>query len=77
MPFYDYFCPANNRTVEVYHGIRERLSTWGDVCARASISPSGTPPETPVQRLICGVQPTVFRLKGLDKDAPSTKLDLS
>ncbi|MBA4031004.1 MAG: regulator [Planctomyces sp.] len=51
---YDYFCPANNQTVATSHGIKERLNTWGELCAKAGIETGETPPETPVERLISG-----------------------
>jgi len=75
MPFYDYYCEKNGRTVEVFHGITKRLKTWGEVCAAAGAEPGQTPKKTPVIRLISG-EPTVWRLKGLDKDAPSKKLEI-
>jgi len=52
MSFYDYYCPANKRTVEVRHGIKEKLKTWGDVCKKAGIEPGNTPAQSPVERLI-------------------------
>lgn len=52
MPTYDYYCAANDRTIEVSHSISERLTTWGAVCERAAISPDGTAAEAPVTRLI-------------------------
>jgi len=52
MPRYDYLCPANGRVVEVRHGIDERLSSWAELCARAGLTMGGTPPETPVERVI-------------------------
>jgi hypothetical protein len=54
MPTYDYFCEANERTVEVQHGISERISTWGELCARAGVPPGRTAPGTPVQKLATG-----------------------
>lgn len=76
MPFYDYFCQENGKTVEVYHDIRTRLKTWGEVCQTVGIDPGKTSAKAAVVRLISGITPTVFRLKGLDKDAPSSKLEL-
>ena len=35
MPTYDYYCPANARTLEVRHSMSEKLSTWGELRARA------------------------------------------
>jgi hypothetical protein len=52
MPRYDYLCPANGRVVEVRHGIDERLSRWGELCARAGLGPGDTPPEAAVERVI-------------------------
>ncbi|MDP2652893.1 MAG: hypothetical protein Q8Q08_02555 [Candidatus Omnitrophota bacterium] len=77
MPFYDYFCEANGETVEVMHAMSVRLKTWGDLCRHAGRDPGKTPVRAPVVRLISGVTPQVFRLKGLDKDAPAgNKLSL-
>lgn len=54
----------------------EELKTWGEVCARAGIKPGKTPAKTPVVRLIVDVLPMTFRVKGLDKEKPSKKLEL-
>jgi len=67
--FYQYFCQANGRTVEVSHSMRVRLKTWGEVCRRAGIKMGSTDPNAKVVRLIGGM-PFIERLKGLDKDAP-------
>ena len=37
MPSYDYYCEANNRTVEVNHTVNATLQTWGEVCYVAKI----------------------------------------
>lgn len=73
MPFYDYFCQANNTTVEVYHPLGKRLKTWGEVCQSRGMAAGKTPLSAPVIRLVGGVTPVVFRVKGLDKDEPSKK----
>jgi len=52
MPFYDYHCPANGRTVEVSHRMSERVETWGRLCEIAGLDADGTPPEAPVERLL-------------------------
>jgi hypothetical protein len=52
MPTYEYRCPANDRVVEVAHPMAEKLSTWGQLCDRAGISPGSTPADAPVERLI-------------------------
>lgn len=54
MPTYDYRCEANNRVIEVKHGMNETIRTWGALCERAGIEPGGTPVESPVIRLING-----------------------
>ena len=52
MPRYEYRCEASGRTVEVEHAMSERVSTWGELCERAGISPGRTPPDAPVEKLI-------------------------
>jgi hypothetical protein len=52
VPRYDYFCPANNRTVEVAHSISATLRTWGDVCKAAGLKIGKTPGTAKVQRMI-------------------------
>ena len=54
MPTYDYRCPANDRVIEVMHGMSEDLHTWGELCARAGIEPGDTPADSPIQRLATG-----------------------
>jgi predicted nucleic acid-binding Zn ribbon protein len=54
MPRYDYYCDVNGQQVEVTHSMAERLTTWGEVCARASVSLGRTPAETPVRKLLSG-----------------------
>lgn len=76
MVFYHYFCEANGQVVEVRHSIATRLITWGEVCRLAERALGDTPAEAPVVRLMSGAMPFVPRLKGLDKDAPSAKLEV-
>lgn len=54
MPSYDYRCEADQNVYEVRHSISERLTTWGELCERAGISPGDIPTATPVTRLISG-----------------------
>lgn len=54
MPTYDYYCPSNDRTVEVVHRMAETLRTWGEVCERAGLDLGDTPAEAPVERVITG-----------------------
>lgn len=52
MPTYDYLCPANGRTVEVRHGMNEKISNWRELCALAGIDAGDTPESAEVQKLI-------------------------
>ena len=54
MPSYDYHCTANNRVVEVRHGMNERLRTWGEVCEHAGIGLDGVSADAPVSRMVYG-----------------------
>ena len=54
MPLYDYFCPTNQRTVEVRHSMKEEIRTWGDLVSTAGIDAGDTPPESEVRRMITG-----------------------
>lgn len=54
MPSYDYLCESNGRIVEVSHKMTERLTTWGELCARVGIERGRTPANSPVTRLISG-----------------------
>ena len=57
MPYYEYRCPSNGRTLEVRHAMDERLETWGQVADRAGIEPGRTPVDTPVERLLSAPVP--------------------
>ena len=54
MPTYDYYCETNGRKIEVSHKMSETLSSWGELCSRASADQGDTPADTPVKRLISG-----------------------
>lgn len=51
MPFYEYRCEANGRTLEAMHAMDEVLTTWGEVCDRAGEDVGDTDPKTPVTKL--------------------------
>jgi len=51
MPSYDYRCPANDRVLEVRHGMNDAVSTWGELCQRAGIELGDTPADAPVERI--------------------------
>jgi hypothetical protein len=57
MPYYEYRCAANGRTIEVRHPMDERLVTWGDVAGRAGVELGGTPADAPVERLLSAPVP--------------------
>ncbi|MEQ9501764.1 MAG: zinc ribbon domain-containing protein [Deltaproteobacteria bacterium] len=52
MPVYAYYCAANGETVEVAHSMKEDLTTWGEVCARADVPVQDTDPEAEVERIL-------------------------
>jgi hypothetical protein len=54
MPTYDYVCVTNNKTVSVQHGMKDKVSTWGELCQRAEADPGDTPLDSPVERVISG-----------------------
>ena len=49
MPSYDYYCEANDQTVEVEHPIGKKLQFWAEVCYYAQIPLGDTDPEAPVR----------------------------
>ena len=65
MPYYEYHCGSNGQTLEVRHGMNERLTTWGEVADRAGTDLGETAAEAPVERLISAPVP----LNGSGKDA--------
>ncbi|MEM6998948.1 MAG: zinc ribbon domain-containing protein [Pseudomonadota bacterium] len=52
MPNYDYYCDENGKTIEVNHGIDQKLHTWGELCFAAQISLGDTDFSAPVRKLI-------------------------
>ena len=54
MPTYDYYCEKNQKTTSVQHGMKEKLSTWGELCTKAEQDPGDTPLDAPVERVISG-----------------------
>jgi len=57
MPYYEYHCPSNGRTMEVRHGMNERLSTWSELAERAGTKVGSTPEDAPVERLMSAPAP--------------------
>jgi hypothetical protein len=56
MPSYDYFCPANDKTIEISHRMNETVSTWAELCAKAELDPGDTPPGSPVEKIFTSCQ---------------------
>ncbi len=54
MPLYEYVCEANGRKVEVRHGMKESIETWGQLCEAAGLEPGKTPKTAKVERAISG-----------------------
>jgi predicted nucleic acid-binding Zn ribbon protein len=52
MPYYEYHCASNGRTLEVRHSMSERLTTWGQVARAAGLDADETPADAPVERLM-------------------------
>ncbi|MEC9352344.1 MAG: zinc ribbon domain-containing protein [Planctomycetota bacterium] len=50
MPTYDYFCPGNGKTLEVFHTITRKLETWGELCELAGEDAGETLLDSPVER---------------------------
>jgi hypothetical protein len=57
MPYYEYRCGSNGRTLEVRHAMAERLETWGELAERAGVEPGSTPANVPVERLMSAPVP--------------------
>ena len=51
---YEYHCSRNQKTVQVQHGMREKIASWGELREKAGLEPDGTPEDAPVERLISG-----------------------
>ena len=57
MPYYEYHCGTNKQTVEVRHGMDERLETWGELAERAGVAEGTTPADAPVDKLLSAPVP--------------------
>lgn len=65
MPYYEYHCGSNGRTLEVRHGMDEVLRTWGELAERTGAEIGSTPPDAEVERLMSAPVP----LTGSSKDS--------
>jgi predicted nucleic acid-binding Zn ribbon protein len=52
MPTYEYYCPANHKTVEVMHGMSRTVATWAELCELADQPTGQTAGDTPVEKLL-------------------------
>ena len=50
VPLYRYYCPDNDTTLEVHHGMRESVESWGALCEKADHPLGVTDPQAPVER---------------------------
>ena len=57
MPYYEYRCETNQQTIEVRHGMDERLETWGELAERAGVDAGTTPADAPVDKLLSAPVP--------------------
>jgi len=57
MPYYEYRCDANGRTLEVRHPMATRLETWGELSKAAGADPGDTPLDAPIERLMSAPVP--------------------
>jgi hypothetical protein len=69
MPTYDYLCESNGVQLEVHHKMDRSVTTWGDLCQLANISPGDTPLDTPVKKLITAA--AVVNSSALSNPEPS------
>ena len=52
VPVYEYYCPANDRTVEVKHPAGVQLRFWAELCYAAQVPLGETDPEAPVKKRV-------------------------
>jgi hypothetical protein len=64
MPYYEYRCGTNGRTLEVRHAMDKHVETWGELTALAGAEPGATAADAPVERLMSAPVP----LTGASKD---------
>lgn len=75
MPTYEYHCPANGKTVEVWHRMNHAVASWGELCELAAIDPGETQLSSPVNRLISGGQLLRSQSEGRSQSAPESSAD--
>ena len=63
---YDYYCEANDTTLEAEHSWSTTLRTWGELTDLLGIDPDNTPRNAPIIRLI--PSPNLFIKRGSGAD---------
>lgn len=63
MPYYEYHCGSNGKTLEVRHGMDERLETWSELADLGGEELGTTPADAPVQRLMSAPIPVTGSTK--------------
>ncbi len=51
MPWYEYTCEANGKTLEAMHAMDRTIKTWGELAEAAGEDPGDAPAQTPVQKV--------------------------
>ena len=52
MPYYDYYCQANHKTVTANHPMDANIETWGELCYVTQHPLGDTAPTVAVRKLI-------------------------
>ena len=52
MPSYDYYCETNGETIEVRHGVDQKITTWGELCFAAQVPLGETDFFAPVRKVL-------------------------
>ena len=58
MPYYEYHCPSNGRTLEVRHAMDHRVTRWSELADLAGTDPGSAPSDAPVERVLSLPAPT-------------------
>lgn len=74
LPNYDYECSTNGLVVEVYHGIHQKITTWGELCEISGHPLGDTPANTAVKKVITAPGLSFPKTKSALKNMGFTKL---
>ena len=64
MPTYEYYCPTNNKIIEVLHGMNDSIATWGALCHVAGIKQGETSANSLVERKLSAVSLLPKKVEG-------------